>query len=183
MALDLPLPRNLLVHGHWTMNREKMSKSAGNVVNPFFAIDRFGDDTMRFFLIYQGALTGDADYDNEFIVRDYKKCLQHGIGNLASRTVGVAKGTLGQCVADAVEGRLPVPTSQDLVYQQYLEGVPSNVAREMEGLNPSLALHHIMSFVGMVSKTGYGGREGKRRANDNLAMHRASSISSIRSHG
>ena len=50
MALDMPLPKKILTHAHWTLGKEKMSKSTGNVVNPFFAIDRFGVDTMRYYL-------------------------------------------------------------------------------------------------------------------------------------
>ena len=149
MALDLPLPGNLLVHGHWTMNREKMSKSTGNVVNPFFAIDRFGVDTIRFFLVFQGDLAGDADYDNEFIVRDYKKWLQGGLGNLASRTIGLAKGKLGSCVT--ADGRAASPTLQDVEYENHLKAVPIKVAEEMKAFNPCSALHHIMSIVEMVS--------------------------------
>lgn len=61
MALDLPLPRRVLAHGHWTINHEKMSKSTGNVVNPFFAIDRFGVDPMRFYLARMGSVAEDSN--------------------------------------------------------------------------------------------------------------------------
>lgn len=49
-ALDLPLPKRLLAHSHWTVNRRKMSKSIGNVVDPFQAIDDLGADPVRFYL-------------------------------------------------------------------------------------------------------------------------------------
>ena len=49
-ALDLPLPKKLLAHSHWTVNRRKMSKSIGNVVDPFQAIDELGADPVRFYL-------------------------------------------------------------------------------------------------------------------------------------
>lgn len=146
MALDLPLPRNVLVHGHWTMNQEKMSKSTGNVVNPFFAIDRFGVDTMRFFLAYQGGLGSDSDYDNAFIIRDYKKILQGGIGNLAHRTIGVAKGGLRSHIIDAATDKLPEPTPRDQEHQAFLEQAPDKVAEQMENLNPRAALQEIVSI-------------------------------------
>ncbi|KAJ5934802.1 hypothetical protein N7466_004349 [Penicillium verhagenii] len=152
MALDLPVPRNVLVHGHWTMNREKMSKSTGNVVNPFFAIERFGVDTMRFFLAYQGGLANDADYDNSFIIRDYKKLLQGGIGNLASRTIGCAKGKLGSYVQDATSNNLPAPTPADVQHQIMLVSTPSKVAEHMKGLNPRAALQEIMSVIDKTNK-------------------------------
>ncbi|KAJ5763301.1 hypothetical protein N7533_001982 [Penicillium manginii] len=152
MALDLPLPRNVLVHGHWTMNREKMSKSTGNVVNPFFAIDRFGVDGMRFFLAYQGGLANDADYDNSFITRDYKKLLQGGIGNLASRTIGVAKGKLGSYIQAATSNKLPAPSPADVEHQIMLVQAPPRVAEQMTGLNPRAALHEIMSIIEKTNK-------------------------------
>lgn len=147
MALDLPVPRNVLVHGHWTMNREKMSKSTGNVVNPFFAIDRFGVDGMRFFLAYQGGLADDADYDNAFIIRDYKKWLQGGIGNLAHRTIGCAKGKLGSYIQDATSDKLGATTAADREHQAMLVLAPMKVAEHMTGLNPRAALQEIMSII------------------------------------
>lgn len=147
MALDLPLPRNVLVHGHWTMNHEKMSKSTGNVVNPFFAIDRFGVDTMRFFLAYQGGLDGDSDYDNAYIIRDYKKILQSGVGNLAHRTIGCAKGNLRSYIIDAAADKLPPATALDQEHQSFLEQIPSKVAEHMENLNPRSALQDIVSII------------------------------------
>lgn len=147
MALDLPLPRNVLVHGHWTMNREKMSKSTGNVVNPFFAIDRFGVDGMRFFLAYQGGLANDADYDNSFIVRDYKKLLQGGVGNLAHRTIGCAKGKLRSYIQDATSNKLSAPTPADREHQAMLVLTPPKVAEHMTGLNPRAALQEIMGII------------------------------------
>lgn len=87
MALDLPLPRQILAHAHWTLGGEKMSKSLGNVVDPFFAIERFGVDGLRYFLAYNGGIKDDAMYDNSLIIDQYTKHLQGSLGNLASRIV------------------------------------------------------------------------------------------------
>ncbi|KAJ5225396.1 Methionyl-tRNA synthetase [Penicillium chermesinum] len=152
MALDLPLPRTILVHGHWTMNRAKMSKSTGNVVNPFFAMDRFGVDGMRFFLAYQGGMADDADYDNDFISRDYRKLLQGGLGNLASRTTACAKGKLSTYVQDAAADKLPAPTPEDLDHQKMLIDTPPIVAEHMTGLNPRAALQETMSIIEKTNK-------------------------------
>lgn len=153
MALDLPLPRNVLVHGHWTMNHEKMSKSTGNVVNPFFAIDRFGIDTMRFFLAFQGGLAGDADYDNAYIIRDYKKILQGGMGNLVHRTIGCAKGNLRLHIVNAINDNHPPATPRDQEHQVFLQQTPNKVAQHMESLNPRGALQEIVSVVEKVRVT------------------------------
>lgn len=133
------------------MNHEKMSKSTGNVVNPFFAIDRFGVDTMRFFLAYQGGLAGDSDYDNQYIIRDYKKVLQWGIGNLASRVVGSSKGKLRTHIVNGTSDSLAPANKDDLAYQKLLEETPIKVAEHMEKLNPRAALHEIMTLIEQVS--------------------------------
>jgi len=85
MALDLKPPKQILTHGHWTLNQKKMAKSTGNVVNPFFAIDRFGVDLMRYYLAHDGGIEKDSDYGNHLIVERYKKGLQDGMGNLIGR--------------------------------------------------------------------------------------------------
>ncbi|XHG00739.1 hypothetical protein AWENTII_004161 [Aspergillus wentii] len=129
-----------------------MSKSTGNVVNPFFAIDRFGVDAMRFFLAYQGGLAGDADYDNAYIIRDYKKMLQWGIGNLAHRAIGCAKGNLRSFIIDAASDKLPSATPQDLEHQLLLEQTPAKVAEQMASLNPRAALQDVMSIIEKTNK-------------------------------
>lgn len=98
LALDLPITKQILVHGHWTLSNKKMSKSLGNVVNPFFAIQRFGVDTMRFYLAYDGDVERDADYSNYHIIERYKKELQGGLGNLASRILRGKKWDVKTCV-------------------------------------------------------------------------------------
>ncbi|KAI9668227.1 MAG: methionyl-tRNA synthetase [Bathelium mastoideum] len=98
MALDIPLPKNIVAHAHWTLSNKKMSKSTGNVVDPFFALDRFGIDVMRFYMAYDGGLAYDADYSNYTIIERYKKVLQGGLGNLTSRIVRGKGWDLGTIV-------------------------------------------------------------------------------------
>ncbi|KIX93299.1 uncharacterized protein Z520_10942 [Fonsecaea multimorphosa CBS 102226] len=85
MALGLPVTEKFLTHAHWTMNNEKMSKSAGNGVNPFYAMDRFGVDCIRFFMAHNGGIVDDATYDNSFIEETYNHLLRGGFGNLIHR--------------------------------------------------------------------------------------------------
>jgi methionyl-tRNA synthetase len=85
MALGLPLPKKILCHNHWTMSNRKMSKSVGNVVNPFFAIQRWGVDPLRYFLMRNGSLQKDTSYSNDIIEMIYVKDLQANIGNLLYR--------------------------------------------------------------------------------------------------
>ena len=86
MALDLPLPRHLLAHGHWTMDKLKMSKSRGNVADPFLAIQTWGLDAMRCYLMRVGGNSAtDADYSEAAIEVFYKKSLAGQLGNLMAR--------------------------------------------------------------------------------------------------
>jgi methionyl-tRNA synthetase len=60
MALDLPLPKTLLSHAHWTMDRQKMSKSLGNVADPFEAISKYTADGVRYYMMRNGGIVDDA---------------------------------------------------------------------------------------------------------------------------
>lgn len=85
MAASLPLPKKILCHNHWTMSNRKMSKSIGNVVNPFFAMERWGADPLRYFLMRNGSFSKDMDYSNELIAMVYEKDLMGNLGNLIMR--------------------------------------------------------------------------------------------------
>ncbi|KAJ2574583.1 methionyl-tRNA synthetase, partial [Coemansia sp. RSA 1804] len=75
MASGLPLPKRILAHAHWTMSSQKMSKSKGNVVDPFEAIATYGLDPIRYFIIRNGGISDDGDYSPEEVLVRYKKDL------------------------------------------------------------------------------------------------------------
>ena len=144
MALDLPLPRQVLTHAHWTLGRHKMSKSRGNVVNPFFALDRFGVDTMRYYLAYEGGLKDDASYDNSYVIERYTKGLQGGLGNLVSRVV---RGK-GWNVRRAVEnGQIDESDPTAIARRTRFTELPDKVAQCMEELDSGAALREIMNAL------------------------------------
>ncbi|KAI9315907.1 tRNA synthetases class I (M)-domain-containing protein [Dichotomocladium elegans] len=89
MAAGLPLPKQILAHAHWTMNKQKMSKSKGNVIDPFLLIDRFGADAVRYFLVRDGGLADDGDYSESNMIKRYKD-LAGQLGNLLSRSTAAA---------------------------------------------------------------------------------------------
>ena len=144
LAMHLPLPKRVLTHSHWTLGRRKMSKSTGMVVNPFFAIDRFGVDCMRWFLILNGRLQDDAAYDNGFIIKGYKKGLQGGLGNLTSRII---KGK-GWSVRDAIaRQRLSSDDELDQKFQTCLRSLPASIAEDLEKPNPGDGLAKVMNVI------------------------------------
>ena len=150
MALDIPLPRQVLTHAHWTLGRAKMAKSTGNVVNPFFALDRFGVDAMRYYLIRDGGIQDDADYENSYIIDRYKKGLQGGLGNLASRIVRGKGWSVREAVRLAAEDEQPAEGSAAAAHRTRLMKLPELVAMKMETLDPGAALKDIMHAVYMV---------------------------------
>ena len=143
MALNLPLPKQIFTHAHWTLGKDKMSKSTGMVVNPFFAINRFGVDCMRYYLALDGGIRDDSSYDNSFIIARYKVGLQGGLGNLVSR---VTRGK-GWDVRRAVNksrkyiNQLDEPLKTDLSKLKFL------VRRAMKGPDPRQGLQVIMTVV------------------------------------
>ncbi|KAK4453225.1 putative methionine--tRNA ligase [Podospora aff. communis PSN243] len=161
LALDLPLPKQILSHAHWTMDRRKMSKSVGNVVNPTFAMDRWGVDTMRFYMVHDGGISDDADYNNSMISQRYKKHLQGGIGNLTGRIAASKSWGLPEAVGSEGAkfegltrfGGLLMPIAnksfQQLFTAHHLEmaSVARTVGMRMQKLDLSGALQHLMDNV------------------------------------
>jgi methionyl-tRNA synthetase len=151
MALDLEPPRQILTHAHWTLGHQKMAKSTGNVVNPFFALDRFGVDVMRYYLAHDGGISQDSDYGNRFIVERYKKGLQGGLGNLVSRVTRPKIWSVRKSVEAASVGALREPDESTTKQINMLESLPEKVSLKMKQLNPGAALQIIMDAVYEVS--------------------------------
>ena len=161
MALDLPLPKQVLTTAHWTLGRQKMAKSTGNVVNPFFALERFGTDIMRWYLVHDGGITDDADYDNRFIIEKYKKGLQGGLGNLTSRIMrgkgwDVQRAVKRFALSEELtklrlskfgEGSEDTAQSADQTMFHRLRVLPSDVDKHMRDLFPNRAVQRIMKAV------------------------------------
>ncbi|HEX4563267.1 MAG TPA: methionine--tRNA ligase [Solirubrobacteraceae bacterium] len=95
MAAGIELPRRLFVHGYLLMGGEKMSKSLGNVLDPFEAIDRFGADALRFYLLREVPFGQDGSVSSAAFEQRYESELANELGNLASRTTSMVGRYLG----------------------------------------------------------------------------------------
>jgi methionyl-tRNA synthetase len=87
MAADLELPEHVFVHGYLLMEGHKMSKSLGNVLDPFEAIDKYGSDALRFYLLRDVSFGQDGSVSTADFEQRYDSELANDFGNLASRTI------------------------------------------------------------------------------------------------
>ena len=97
MAVDLPLPRQILAHGWWVTDDRKMSKSLGNVVDPLQLREAFSTDAVRWYLMREMPTGADANYTDERFLTRYEE-LANVLGNLASRVISMVSRYRGGVV-------------------------------------------------------------------------------------
>lgn len=120
LSLGLPLPKKILVHGYVTSEGEKMSKSLGNVVDPFKVVQKYGTDAVRYYLLREIPTTGDGDFSWQRFKALYRADLANDLGNLVKR----AQGILGDVIArKEAEGRL---TKQSRGFQNQVNQAVEN---------------------------------------------------------
>jgi methionyl-tRNA synthetase len=111
MSAQLPLPRQIVVHGFLFNRGEKMSKSTGNIVAPADLVERYGVDQIRYFFLREVPFGQDGNYSHEAIVQRINADLANDLGNLAQRSLSMIVKNCGSAVPD---WRSSAPTSDDL---------------------------------------------------------------------
>jgi methionyl-tRNA synthetase len=139
MAAGLEVPHHVFVHGFLLgADGRKMSKSLGNVLDPFEVMDTFGTDALRFYLMRDVPFGSDGAVGMDAVRMRYDAELANEFGNLASRTIAM--------VQRYRDGVVPA-VARDPVLDADLEGLPQEVAALMDRAEPTQALDHIWQRV------------------------------------
>ena len=147
MSAGLPLPKTVFAHGWWTVEGEKMSKSLGNVVDPYQVVDEFGADVFRYFLLREIPFGQDGDFSKSAIVARVNGELANGLGNLVSRTLGM--------IEKYFDGQVPEPTAftaDDESIREKAFSAVETFEKEMDEVAFHKALVSLWDFIAEVNK-------------------------------
>jgi methionyl-tRNA synthetase len=142
MSAGLPLPKRVFGHGFLFNRGEKMSKSVGNVIDPFDLADTYGVDQLRYFFMREVPFGQDGNYSNEAIVNRINADLANDLGNLAQRSLSMIAKNCGAAVPEP--GEL-TQADRDMLW--LADGLPAKARAAMEGFAVHTALSEIWAAV------------------------------------
>jgi len=145
MSAGLPNSRQVFIHGHVMSGGQKMSKSLGNVINPFDLVKKYGTDAVRYYLLRELHPTEDSDFTYEKFEQRYNSDLAGGIGNLVARTIGIFSKISN------LESEIPT-NAKNYKLQKAIEKVKKDYKKAIEEFKFNDALFAVWEIIAFCDK-------------------------------